>query len=80
MLHVCIAEFCTHVQACYELPESGVATPDTWRALVGPDMAIEDALALTTDSEYDDDMTDDHGGMVWLVGEQRWSKPYKPQQ
>ncbi len=73
-------EVYTHVQASYELPESGVATPDTWRALVGPDMAIEDALALTTDSEYDDDMAGDHGGLVWLVGEQRWSQPYKPQQ
>ena len=69
------------MQASFNVAESGVTTAATWRALVGPDMQVEDAMQLeTTSVEYNDDMADEHDGLVWLVGEQRWSKPYSAQQ
>ena len=61
------------VQASAELPQSGVATSDTWQALLGKDAKPSDAAKLALENETDDDMTADHGG-VYLVGEQRWAR------
>ena len=61
------------LQASVGLPESGVATSDTWQALLGPDATPADAAKLASHNDIDDDMTQDHGG-VYLVGEQRWAR------
>lgn len=61
------------VQASVGLPQSGVATGDTWQALLGKDAKPADAAKLAAQNETDDDMTAEHGG-VYLVGEQRWAK------
>ena len=60
------------VQACSGLPETGVVDSDTWIKLLGED-ASPDKLATLT-NEYEDDLTDSQGA-VWLIGEQRWSRP-----
>lgn len=61
------------MQATADLPQSGVATSDTWQALLGKDAKPSDAAQLVLNNETDDDMTADHGG-VYLVGEQRWAR------
>jgi len=58
------------------LPESGVCDERTWRSLLGADAQpsiIDDIRA--DESEYEEDMGATHDGAVWLLGEQRWSKP-----
>jgi hypothetical protein len=49
----------------------------TWLALLGRDASPDMIDALRADdSEYEDDMAAEHGeGAVWLLGEQRWSRP-----
>ncbi|KAA6429578.1 MAG: hypothetical protein FRX49_00014 [Trebouxia sp. A1-2] len=64
-------------QATANLPESGVVTSDTWQALLGPNAKPIDAKILVMNNETDEDMTADHEGAVYLVGEQRWAR--KPQ-
>eukprot|EP00775_Hariotina_reticulata_P003407 gene3407-3680_t len=63
-------------QACNNLPESGVCDERTWMALLGPDAspAVLDEVR-GDESMYEDDMAAPHEGAVWLLGEQRWSKP-----
>ncbi|KAL0047709.1 hypothetical protein WJX82_010029 [Trebouxia sp. C0006] len=61
-------------QATANLPESGVVTSDTWQALLGPDAKPIDAKILVMNNETDEDMTADHEGAVYLVGEQRWAR------
>ncbi|GBF92273.1 hypothetical protein Rsub_05356 [Raphidocelis subcapitata] len=64
-------------QASAGLPESGVCDERTWLALLGPDAKPDDIDALRAEeSEYEDDMAEDKAdGSVWLLGEQRWSRP-----
>ena len=62
------------MQATANLPESGVCTSDTWQALLGPNATPADAKMLIMNDATDDDMTADHEGMVYLVGEQRWAR------
>ncbi len=50
---------------------------DTWQALLGPEAKPIDAKILVMNNETDEDMTADHEGAVYLVGEQRWAR--KPQ-
>jgi peptidoglycan hydrolase-like protein with peptidoglycan-binding domain len=63
-------------QASSKLPESGVCDERTWLALLGagaqPRMVDE---LKADDSEFEDDMAAPHEGAVWLLGEQRWSRP-----
>jgi len=54
-----------------------VVTSDTWQALLGPNAKPIDAKILVMNNETDEDMTADHEGAVYLVGEQRWAR--KPQ-
>lgn len=65
------------LQATANLPESGVATSDTWQALLGKDAQPIDAKKLVQNDETDDDMTAEHNG-VYLVGEQRWARKPNP--
>ena len=61
-------------QACAGLPESGVADPTTWVALLGPDATPEDGAKLSAGDGTDDDMLGHaHDGAVFLLGEQRWA-------
>lgn len=66
------------VQASANLPESGVVTSDTWQALLGKDAKPIDAKSLAQNDETDDDMTANHDGMVYLIGEQRWERRSQP--
>lgn len=64
------------LQACNGLPESGVCDERTWKALLGADATPADVEAIRGDeSMYEDDMSAPHEGAVWLLGEQRWSRP-----
>ena len=72
-----LTRFVCAFQATVNLPESGVVTSDTWQALLGPNATPVDARNLVMNDETDEDMTADHEGCVYLVGEQRWSR--KPQ-
>lgn len=66
-------------QASAGLPESGVCDEVTWRALLGAGAspALIDELR-SDDPEYEDDLASSHGeGAVWLLGEQRWSRPLR---
>ncbi|KAL3139253.1 hypothetical protein ABBQ32_006019 [Trebouxia sp. C0010 RCD-2024] len=65
-------------QASVNLPESGVVTSDTWQALLGKDAKPIDAKSLALNDETDDDMTAEHEGMVYLIGEQRWERRSQP--
>ena len=48
----------------------------TWLALLGADSSPDVIDVLRgDDSEYEDDMSASHEGGVWLLGEQRWSRP-----
>ena len=51
-----------------------MVTSDTWQALLGPDATPIDAKILVMNNETDEDMTADHEGAVYLVGEQRWAR------
>jgi Putative peptidoglycan binding domain len=63
-------------QACSGLPESGVTDEATWQALLGPGAAPADLVNVVgSESSYEDDMTQPEEGAVWLIGEQRWSRP-----
>lgn len=66
------------MQASANLPESGVVTSDTWQALLGKDAKPIDAKNLAQNDETDDDMTANHDGMVYLIGEQRWERRSQP--
>lgn len=67
-------------QACNGLPETGVSDTATWLALLGKDAQPAGLLDLhAKDPVYDDDMEGhNHDGAVWLLGEQRWSRPTGP--
>lgn len=66
------------MQASANLPESGVVTSETWLALLGRDAKPIDAKKLALNDETDDDMTAEHDGMVYLIGEQRWERRSQP--
>lgn len=66
------------MQASADLPESGVVTSDTWQALLGKDAKPTDAKKLALNDGTDDDMTANHDGMVYLIGEQRWERKSQP--
>ncbi len=51
-----------------------MVTSDTWQALLGPDAKPINAKILVMNNETDEDMTADHEGAVYLVGEQRWAR------
>ena len=69
--HAALATF----QACAGLPESGVADPRTWLALLGVGATPADGAALSAGDHTDDDMLGGHhDGMIFLVGEQRWAR------
>jgi peptidoglycan hydrolase-like protein with peptidoglycan-binding domain len=68
-------------QSSVKLPQTGVCDQQTWLALLGPNATPEDIKRVKLEgndeygaAEYDTDMTDSTG-RVWLIGEQRWSKP-----
>ena len=62
-------------QACAGIAESGVCDERTWRALLGDDAMPDEILALKS-QDYEQDMTEQEAaGSVWLLGEQRWSRP-----
>jgi hypothetical protein len=65
-----------HPQSSAGLPESGVCDERTWLSLLGPNATPSMVDELKADeAEYEDDMGDGHDGAVWLLGEQRWSRP-----
>ena len=59
------------MQACNGLPESGVADPATWRALLGAGASPADLDTLRSEDSADDDLGNT-ADRVWLMGEQRW--------
>jgi hypothetical protein len=62
-------------QACAGIAESSVCDERTWRALLGDNAMPDDILALKS-QDYEQDMTEQEAaGAVWLLGEQRWSRP-----
>ncbi|KAF6259771.1 hypothetical protein COO60DRAFT_1700641 [Scenedesmus sp. NREL 46B-D3] len=64
------------LQACNGLPESGATDERTWLALLGPEATPAQLQELRGDeSMYEDDMAASEEGAVWLLGEQRWSRP-----
>lgn len=67
-------ELSNPLQACSSLAETGVVDGQTWMKLLGEE-STPDMLTLLT-NEYEDDLADNQGA-VWLVGEQRWSRPAK---
>ena len=72
-------------QASVNLPQTGVCDQQTWLALLGPSSTPDDIKKVRLEGNeeeeegYDDFETDmtDSSGRVWLLGEQRWSKPNK---
>ena len=75
-------------QACNGLPETGVTCARTWVVLLGTDARPEDlekkpeggkgegAEGGGGGDSFEDDLTLEAGeGRVWLLGEQRWSRP-----
>lgn len=58
------------LQACSGLPESGVADPRTWCALLGADASPAVLDTLRSENSDDEDMA--NSDRVWLMGEQRW--------
>jgi hypothetical protein len=75
-------------QACGGLAETGVTCVRTWRLLLGEDARPEDLEKSPSSSDGeggDDAFADDLGkiasseGRVWLLGEQRWSRPIEKQ-
>ncbi|CAG9463767.1 unnamed protein product [Pedinophyceae sp. YPF-701] len=69
-------------QASEGLPESGIATAKVWRLLLGDANAEPGALAdvraeSETEMDYSQDMSQDTDGMVYLLGEQRWTRVSK---
>ncbi|KAK9815597.1 hypothetical protein WJX72_006548 [[Myrmecia] bisecta] len=54
-------------QASLDLPESGVADENSWRALVGPQAQPSDIYSIESGTEMDDDMLAPHEGAVWLL-------------
>jgi peptidoglycan hydrolase-like protein with peptidoglycan-binding domain len=57
------------------LPETGVSDAGTWQALLGEAAQPADLVNLSANNaQYDDDMSG-HSDSVWLLGEQRWSRP-----
>lgn len=73
-----VCQMHTYVQASADLPESGVVTSDTWQALLGKGAKPIDAKKLALNDGTDDDMTANHDGMVYLIGEQRWERKSQP--
>jgi len=68
-------------QACSGIPETGVVDRETWLKLLGnPKARPEDIQGLKTDDSFDEDLTEEgpsagQANRVWLIGEQRWSRP-----
>ncbi|WIA23572.1 hypothetical protein OEZ85_000291 [Tetradesmus obliquus] len=63
-------------QACNGLPESGATDERTWLALLGADATPNQLQELRgEESSYEEDMAEPEAGAVWLLGEQRWSRP-----
>ena len=48
----------------------------TWKALLGDEAAGPGAIYEVEhpDEEYKDDLSAEHGGGVWLMGEGRWER------
>lgn len=62
------------MQACNNLPESGVVDHQTWVALLGVEAHPGVLGTLRHGDHRDDDMLGKHHeGMVFLIGEQRWA-------
>ncbi|WIA44064.1 hypothetical protein OEZ86_010425 [Tetradesmus obliquus] len=63
-------------QACNGLPESGATDERTWLALLGPEATPDQLQELRgEESSYEEDLAEPEAGAVWLLGEQRWSRP-----
>ncbi len=63
------------VQACEQLPETGVADVETWCKLLGEDAHPSVIGTLRHGDQRDDDMLGKHHeGMIFLIGEQRWAR------
>ena len=65
---------CVFAQACNGLPQTGLVDDDTWLVLLGPSARPQDVDFLFSEDETDTDMLSNKRG-VWLLGEQRWSRP-----
>ncbi|PSC70776.1 peptidoglycan binding [Micractinium conductrix] len=59
-------------QACNGYPESGVCDAATWRLLLGDDADPSEIYNLETGDSADEDLGNQTGDRVWLMGEQRW--------
>ena len=65
-------------QACSGLPETGIVCVHTWGKLVladAPPPNFDEAAACHEGEEFCEDLAEGGQGLVYLVGEQRWSRP-----
>ena len=65
-------------QACSGLPETGIVCVHTWGKLVladAPPPNFDEAAACHEGEEFCEDLSEGGQGLVYLVGEQRWSRP-----
>ena len=65
-------------QACSGLPETGIVCVNTWSKLVqvdAPPPNFDGDAVCHENEEYCEDLSEGGGGAVYLVGEQRWSRP-----
>lgn len=65
-------------QACSGLPETGIVCVHTWGKLVladAPPPNFDETSACHEDEEFCEDLSEGGQGAVYLVGEQRWSRP-----
>ena len=61
------------MQACNDLPETGVVDDDTWQRMLGRAAQPQDIAALKSYDENDLDLCGEGQG-VWLLGEQRFER------